>query len=120
MADSSEHFSREELQCKHTGSCEMSEAFLQKLEDVRNKFGKPMKVTSAYRHESHPVEARKGSLSGYHVQGRAVDVAVRGEDAVELIQIALECGMGGIGVQQKGSSRFIHLDDRENRTIWSY
>jgi hypothetical protein len=29
-------------------------------------------------------------------------------------------GFKGIGVQQKGAGRFIHLDDREDPAIWSY
>jgi len=41
-----------------------------------------------------------------------------------LLKIALEEGMTGIGVQQKGSGRFLHLDDVTEEIqrpwIWSY
>jgi zinc D-Ala-D-Ala carboxypeptidase len=51
---------------------------------------------------------------------------VRGDKAVKLIKVAFEFGITGIGVQQKGGSRFIHLDDLRledgfaRPNIWSY
>lgn len=121
--DHSPHFSREELQCKVTGLCEMSQDFLDKLEAIRILYGKPLHPTSAYRHPSHPVEKRKPS-PGYHSQGRAIDLAVYGEDAIKILQLALEHGMRGIGLYQVGSfdERYVHLDDRDNcpMAIWTY
>ena len=35
IVDSSKHFSREELQCKHTGKCEMNARFMEKIESLR-------------------------------------------------------------------------------------
>jgi zinc D-Ala-D-Ala carboxypeptidase len=119
----SEHFSEDELKCKETGKISMSSDFLEKLERVRVRFGKSMVITSGFRDITHSAEARKPPEKrgkGYHCQGRACDIAVSGADCVELIQIALEEGMGGIGVAQKGGSRFLHLDDREEKMIWSY
>ena len=57
--------------------------------------------------------------------GRAADVAVHGVDALRLLQLALQCGFTGIGVQQKGGGRFIHLDDISNGylprpALWTY
>jgi hypothetical protein len=43
-----------------------------------------------------------------------------------VLKLALEAGFTGIGVAQKGSGRFMHLDDLLNDegqprpTIWSY
>ena len=123
LVDSSEHFNRTELACRHTDLCAMEESFLQKLEAVRVEFNQPMKITSAFRDQTHPVQARKPNpRMGYHTKGRAVDVAVTGSDALRLIEIALRNGMKGIGVCQKGAhdKRFIHLDDRDEFMIWSY
>ena len=53
----------------------------------------------------------------------AVDITIRGEDAYKLIQVALEHGVPRIGVNQKGSSRFIHLDgdtSKPSPVFWSY
>lgn len=124
MADSSEHFSREELQCSETGECNMDPDFLALLEKVRSRFGKPMRISSAYRSPEHSVEAAKPDhrKNGYHVQGRAVDVLIKHDEALRLIHIALNEGMMGIGVSQKGDheTRFIHLDNRPSRMMWSY
>ena len=116
------NFSRSELACKHTGKCNMHPDFMERLQKLRTLYGKPMKVSSGYRDPSHPIEANK-PLPGFHTTGRAADIAVQGADAVKLLTLALQVGFTGIGIQQKGGGRFIHLDDvvssfRPN--IWSY
>ena len=103
----------------------MNKEFMIKVEALRHELGFPFTVTSAYRCKDHPIEARKAS-PGSHESGRALDIGLRGEQAYKLIQAALTAGFTGIGVNQKGSSRFIHLDDLENSKarprphIWSY
>ena len=117
------NFSEDEFKCSHTGLCAMDEEFLEVLQEIRTKYGKSMVISSGYRHETHPIEARK-SKAGEHTMGRCADIAVSGSDAVELIRIALECGITRIGVQQKGQGRFLHLGigarDLPNPWIWSY
>ena len=81
-------------------------------------------ITSADGHPTHPREARKES-TGAHSLGRAVDVAVRGEKALKLISVAQAHGITRIGVAQKGTSRFIHIDncteeDGFPSAVWSY
>jgi uncharacterized protein YcbK (DUF882 family) len=118
-------FSRAKFACKHTGACHMRKDFLAALQRIRAEFG-PMRITSGYRHPSHPVEARKGTTTGEHTQGAACDVAATGADALRLIQIALKHGISRIGVQQKGPShtRFIHLGmggrGLASPAMWSY
>jgi zinc D-Ala-D-Ala carboxypeptidase len=100
----------------------MKPEFMAKLQKLRGTYGAPMKVTSGYRCPKHPIEVKK-ARPGAHASGHAADVAVRGEEAHRLLKIALEVGFTGIGVQQKGEGRFIHLDDLDNDlrpTIWSY
>lgn len=118
------NFGEDEFQCKHTGRCEMVPEFMARLQRLRTAYGRPMTVTSGYRHPSHPIEAAKDK-PGAHSTGRAVDIAVQGADALRLIVLAAEAGFTGIGVQQKGGGRFIHLDDLPNGqfprpTVWSY
>jgi hypothetical protein len=50
----------------------------------------------------------------------AVDLGVQGAEAVAVLRLALGLGFTGIGVQQKGAGRFLHLDLRREPTIWSY
>jgi uncharacterized protein YcbK (DUF882 family) len=63
---------------------------------------------------------------GAHASGHAIDIAVRGEQAHQLLKKAFSIGISGIGVSQKGASRFIHMDDLEDNMnqprpwVWSY
>lgn len=114
------YFSEAEFRCKcGCGSTKMDQAFVDRLNALREAFGKPLRVSSGYRCPKHPIEAKKAS-TGMHTTGKAVDFAVERGDAVNLLAIALRMGFNGIGVQQKGTGRFIHLDDRPEKTIWSY
>ena len=114
------------MQCKCGCNQEkMDVEFMARLTNLREKWGKPMVVSSAYRCQNHPVEARKAK-PGAHTLGRAVDIAVQGADARELLALAIDYGFTGIGVQQKGTGRFLHFDDLTAKdgfprsTIWSY
>ena len=122
MADSSKHFSRKELQCSASGNCEMQESLLNKLESVREEYGKPMRVSSAYRDpELHPIENKKLN-PGEHSRGNAIDILCWGQEAVQILKLLLKHGFTGIGVSQKGQfdSRFLHADLRKTPTIWCY
>ena len=69
--------------------------------------------------DQHPVEAAKAQ-PGMHSTGLAADIGISGSEAVTLLRLALDAGFRGVGVQQKGSGRFLHVDLRETPTIWSY
>ena len=123
------NFTRNEMKCSHSGDAFMDSDFMFRLQSLRDKFG-PMTITSAYRSPTHPIEAKK-QTPGSHSTGRAVDISVSHDRAYALIRMATQMGFTGIGVQQKGVGRFIHLDDiTENEilngksyvrpTIWSY
>ena len=121
------NFTQREMRCTHTGIDGITEDFMSRLQALRTAFGKPMTISSGYRHPTHPIEAKK-TKPGAHSSGNACDICVSGEDAYHLLSLAIEHGFGRIGIQQKGatSSRFIHLDIcREEDgfvtpTIWSY
>ena len=119
------NFDESEFRCSHTGDCKMDARFMYRIQDLRTAYGQPMKITSGYRAPTHPIEARK-SKPGTHTTGRAADIAVSRNDAYKLLTLAIGMGFTGIGIQQKGSGRFIHLDDLGSEsgwlrpTIWSY
>jgi len=116
------NFTAAEFACSHCGANEVKESLLEKLQVLRTKYGKPMKITSGYRCPKHPIEAKK-TAPGAHASGLACDVGVTGGEAHEILKLAFELGFTGIGVQQKGTGRFIHLDlmTSPNRpTVWSY
>ena len=116
------YFTEAEFKCSHCGKVEMDQRFIDRLNRLRESYGKPLRVTSGYRCPQHPIEAQK-SATGAHTSGKAVDFGVQGQEAYTVLRIGLEIGFRGIGVQQKGTGRFIHLDDWDvpNRpTVWSY
>ena len=121
----SKYFSDKEMACQHCGATKTDAAFMDALDSLREAYGKPMIVSSGYRCPNHPIEAKKAT-PGAHASGKAIDIAVSGADAVRLLYFALEFGFTGIGIQQKGSGRFIHLDictaddGLPRPTIWSY
>ena len=117
------NFSAKEFECQHCGKNEMKSEFMGKLQALRMRYGKPMKITSGYRCPEHPIEAKK-EKPGAHASGLACDVGIDGQQAYELMKDAFALGFTGIGVSQKGSGpRFIHLDMLEEAprpNIWSY
>jgi len=105
--------------CDSDGS-EMDDSILQAIQDFRTALGFPFPITSGYRCPKHPIEARK-STPGAHSRGLAVDIGVSRERALELLKMALNDGrIRGVGINQKGASRFIHLDTDNRTAIWSY
>jgi len=123
--DNYPNFSPEEFACQHCGENGISELLLDKLQLLRTELDFPFKITSGYRCKDHPIEKKKVN-AGAHRDGLAADIGVRGHKAYEVIAKAEKFGFTGIGVCQKGDSRFIHLDvsthqvTRPRPWVWSY
>ena len=129
----SKHFSRDELKCSFDPDAEvlMDVDFMKALEELREEWGQPMRLSSAYRTEAHPRERTKPRkydhlgnplpIGGMHCRGRAIDCLIAGQDALEFLRVAVKY-FNGIGINQKGDwdQRFIHLDDRATPAMWSY
>ena len=114
------YFTEDELACQ-CNNCdgEMSASFMVKVDRLREACGFPFVVTSAYRCPEHN-KAVGGAARSKHTQGKAIDVALSGEQAWQVIANARRAGINGIGVSQSGAGRFIHLDDRPSFAMWSY
>lgn len=115
------NFTKAEFDCKHTGQNEMKHEFMVVLQRIRSAYGKPMRITSGYRHPSHPIEARKGRTTGEHTMGTCADIAcIDGRSRFELINLALQHGITRIGVAKS----FLHLGIGGGRlpdkVIWDY
>lgn len=120
------NFQAVEFRCHHTGLFLLVPSYLDALQALRTRCGFPFVITSGYRHPTHPVEAAK-ARPGAHATGRAVDIAVAGEDAYRLVALAAGYGFTGIGIAQRGQSRFVHLDTltadefhAPRPALWSY
>ena len=120
-----ENFTEEEFACKHCGRNGISHELINKLQSLRTELGFPFVISSGYRCEDHPIEVKK-KMPGTHTDGIAADILARGTKALDIVSKAKNYGFTGIGVNQKGNARFIHLDisaERPNRPrphIWSY
>ena len=119
---STANFSREELMCRcetcqsNNANHYMESGALDSLQRIREAFGKPIVLNSAYRCKLHPEESGKDK-PGTHHQGIAVDVRVPiGRDRMKLIALFLGEGWTSIG-WGKG---FIHFDRRSVPTCWEY
>ena len=114
------NFARNEFACHETGEMEMQPEFMERLQRLRTAYGKPMVITSGYRSPRHSIEAAK-AVPGAHAQGIACDIACTGSDAYDLIALAMGMGFTGIGISQHdGQPRYVHLDTKPRRAIWSY
>lgn len=114
------HFKPNEFACKHCGENKIDMGLVRMLDSLRTEFGRPIIITSGYRCPEHNQRVSSTGLDGPHTTGKAVDIGVSRGDAYRLLKIAFLMGFNRIGVNQKGNSRFIHLDMLEGNTIWSY
>ncbi|EOE6053719.1 D-Ala-D-Ala carboxypeptidase family metallohydrolase [Vibrio cholerae] len=116
------NFSDNELRCKC--GCNQSNPniefvqLMDKVQLIRQIIGVPLPVSSAYRCVNHP-EERKKAKAGWHNKA-AIDLAVSRDVAYKVLELAFIIGIKGIGINQKGEERFIHLDMRPELAIWSY
>ena len=107
----------------------MDDQFMRNLVHLRRQFGRPMPITSSYR-SPEKNEAVGGVKDSAHTQGRAVDIAISGKAAYDLIRLVLtgKFGFTGVGLRQHGphNKRMIHLDDMPDSPnqprpiLWTY
>ncbi len=122
------YFKREEFACHcGCGTNGIQDSFIEKLDLLRETYGKPIIVSSGYRCPKHNSAVSSTGATGPHTTGRAADILIRGAEAIKLLtRIILMNDFTGIGLNQKGSARFIHVDDLPNTagqprpTIWTY
>ena len=100
----------------------MDRALLIMLDNLREVYGYPIKLTSTYRSPEHPIEAKKAK-PGEHTHGAAVDIAcIGGEATYKLVKAAIEVGFTRIGISRKNN--FVHVgvgyEGAPPITIWTY
>ena len=97
----------------------MDKNFLLLLDELRERFGKPIHITSGYRTKEHNETLKNASKNSSHLLGLACDIAITdSKDRYKIIRLALKLGINRIGV----SGRFLHLDVDTNKpnAIWTY
>lgn len=85
------------------------------LQKIRNHFGKPVTITSAYRTPPRN-KAVGGTNYSQHLYGRAADISVKATapKSVAAYVEKLLPGKGGIGIY----STFVHVDVRSTKARW--
>lgn len=86
------------------------------LQKIRDKFGKPVTINSAYRTEAKN-KAVGGSDYSQHKYGTAADICIAGVTPKQIASYAetLLSGKGGIGIY----STFCHVDVRAVKSRWN-
>lgn len=97
----------------------MNPKLLIMLDMVRDKFDKPLHITSGYRTVEHNARVG-GTENSSHLKGLAVDIACNSSvDRYHLINCLLDVGFKRIGI----ANSFIHVDidkDKAKEVIWTY
>lgn len=111
------NFKVREFAC-HDGSDKIliDEKLVRILQKAREHFGKPLKITSAYRTAAYNAKVG-GASSSYHTKGQAADITVEGVANKELAKYFEAQGMKGIGFYNY-TGGFIHVDTRTNKYLW--
>lgn len=112
MGDLTKNFSRYEFECPHCGKNDISKLLVSQLQMLRDKFKKPIIVTSGVRCEEHNRDVG-GVLDSKHLTGEAADIVIRDVAPEEIAREAVKIPdfrRGGIGVY----NTFIHLDVRSD------
>lgn len=113
-----DYFAEEEFR-KCVPAClksQMDTNFLKRLNRARRSAGLPFVLTSAYRSEEW--DKSKGRTgNSYHCKGRAVDIrCLDSNSRAVIVKSLIDAGFNGIGI----SYTFIHVDDRQIKTLWLY
>ena len=117
----SKNFVSTEVDCKGSGCCSQTtfdEKLIEILQKIREHFGKPVTITSAYRCPTH--NKRVGGATGsYHSKGQAADIVVQGVSSREVAKYAESIGVLGIGLYETASDGyFTHVDTRTYKSFW--
>ncbi len=81
-----------------------------KLQKIREHFGVPVTINSAYRTTTY--NKKVGGASGsYHLKGQAFDIVVKGKTPEEVARYAQQIGVTGI-IQY---NTFVHVDSRKTK-----
>lgn len=106
-------FSPREIASKGEGELVVDTQALDKLQALRDRLGKPIILTSAYRSPEHNKRVG-GAKNSYHLQGVAFDVRMENHDPHEFEAAARAEGFTGFGYYTK--SGFMHIDTGPERS----
>lgn len=113
----SKNFKVKEFACQDgTDTILVSPELIDILQKIRNRFGKPVSINSAYRTEAHNKKIG-GSTYSQHKYGTAADIKISGispKTIASYVETLMPIN-GGIGVY----SSFCHIDVRTTKARWN-
>ena len=107
------HLREVECQCAQCPETRIDVDHMVRLERLRIRLDRPMRITSGYRCPAHNA-AVGGHPSSEHMDGTATDVQVPGVAPDTVADMAEEEGFGGLGRYDT----FTHLDSRLRLSRW--
>ena len=117
----SENFKVNEFSCKGKGCCStvlIDSTLVKILQNIRDHFGAPVTINSAYRCATHN-KAVGGATGSYHTKGMAADISVEGVKPAEVAKYAESIGVLGIGLYETDKDGyFVHVDTRTVKSFW--
>ena len=114
------NFTKSEFECPcGCGQQSVDMELAEKLQLLRDKVDRPLKITSGYRCITHNA-AVGGSQNSKHRYGMAADWRTenRSINPVALGILAVEAGFGGVGIYWYGNYAFVHADTRNAKATW--
>lgn len=112
----SANFTLKEMQ-SHDGADEVKvdPKLVEYLQQIRDHFGKAVKINSGYRSPAHNAKVG-GAKNSYHAKGMAADIVISGVSAKRVAQYAEAIGILGIGWYE--GQKFTHIDTRTAKYFW--
>jgi len=95
-----------EIACHGTGEIFVDDDFLFRLDQLRLRLDRPLKISSSYRSVYHNARVG-GAVRSSHRLGIAADLPLAGHDKSRLIELAKAVGFTGFGINYQ---TFIHVD----------
>lgn len=117
----SENFKVSEFLCHGGGCCaegKIDDKLVEILQKIRDHFGKPVHISSAYRCQTWNKQVG-GVSNSYHCFGQAADIKVEDTAPAEVAKYAESIGVLGIGLYETDADgHFVHVDTRTAKSFW--
>ena len=113
-----EHCKVREFQCSDSSRpVFISQTLADLLEAIRQRIGRPLRISSGYRTVSYNATVKGSSKTSKHCMGLAADIKADGIEPQQLYNIACELlgDHGGVGLYSWG----VHVDVRSEKSRWN-
>ena len=102
------NFNSKEFECPGSDEHKISKKLIQKLQELRDMYGKSIKITSGYRSQKYNDSLKNSVKNSQHVLGLAVDLT--GSDLDKLYELSKQL-FSAVGDGRK-KGKFLHVDVR--------